>query len=98
MKIYALLAVRDEEDIIIECLDALSTWADGIFILDTGSVDNTWKLIDDYSECSSKILWREKRLVCYTDSGVRGALFNVAREFMYPGDWFVRVDADEFLA
>ena len=96
MKFYALLPVRDEEDIILENLEAISSWADGIFIFDTGSVDDTWRLINEYSETCPKILWKQQRAVYYTESAVRGLIFDEARKFMKNGDWFLRVDADEF--
>ncbi|HIF6281027.1 TPA: glycosyltransferase [Raoultella ornithinolytica] len=48
-KIYALMTVKNEADIIIETLDKASVWADKIFILDNNSNDNTWELLTKYA-------------------------------------------------
>lgn len=96
MKIFCLLPVRDEEDIIKQCLDHLVTWADKIFIFDTGSIDSTWEIIQDYASGNSKVKPLAKDQVYYSETKLRGYIFNKAREEMKDGDWFVRVDADEF--
>src|SRR5437762_68452 len=41
---HALLPVRDEGDIIRQCLEHLLVWADSVYIFDTGSVDDTWEI------------------------------------------------------
>lgn len=96
MAFFCILPVRDEGDVIEQSLNHHLTWADRIFILDTGSLDNTWEKIQE-------IAFREKRIkllgstpVIFSQSIVRGYMFEEARKEMSHGDWFVRVDADEF--
>jgi hypothetical protein len=38
MRFFSLLPVRDEADIIGQCLHRMLTWADVIYIFDTGSM------------------------------------------------------------
>jgi|GEM_PF-4294901 len=45
MKFHSLLPVRDEADIINQYLQSFLTWADSIYVFDTGSVYNTWEII-----------------------------------------------------
>ena len=40
MKFHALLPIRDEADVIAQCITSLLDWADKIYIFDTGSVDD----------------------------------------------------------
>ena len=40
MKFVALLPVRDEADIIGQCLQHALQWVDAIYVFDTGSVDD----------------------------------------------------------
>jgi glycosyltransferase involved in cell wall biosynthesis len=93
---HALLAVRDESDIIQECLTALLKWADSIFIFDTGSIDSTWEIINEMAISNKAIVPLKKDNVYFSENLVRGWLFHSAREKMQDGDWFLRVDADEF--
>jgi glycosyltransferase involved in cell wall biosynthesis len=96
MKFFCLLPVRDEADIIGLCLERLLTWADRIYVFDTGSVDNTWEIVQDYASRSKKIIPLKKDSVYFSENKLRGYLFHKAREEMKDGDWFLRVDADEF--
>lgn len=96
MKFFCLLPVRDEADIIGQCLDRLLTWADRIFIFDTGSVDHTWEIVQEYAARSKKIEAVKKDAVYFSETKLRGFLFHKARQEMKDGDWFLRVDADEF--
>jgi glycosyltransferase involved in cell wall biosynthesis len=96
MRFFCLLPVRDEADIIGQCLQRLSNWADRIFVFDTGSVDNTWEIVLEQASKNTKIRPIAKDDVYYSESRLRGYIFDIARREMKEGDWFMRVDADEF--
>lgn len=95
MPFHGLLVIRDEADIISQTLTHLLTWADGIYILDTGSTDGTWDIVNDIAS-------REKRIVpmmttpAYWSLGLRAMLFDKYRPRFRRGDWIARLDADEF--
>ena len=92
----ALLPVRDEGDIIQQCLVHALTWADMIFLYDTGSVDNTYETVLEMAKEDDRIRPIGSEPTYYNENRVRGLLFNAAREIMRDGDWFLRMDADEF--
>lgn len=96
MRFHALLPVRDEADIIKQCLDQCLTWADRIYVFDTGSVDDTWEIVQSVHERDSRVIPIRKEPVYYSEGKLRGYLFNRARTEMEEGDWFLRIDADEF--
>lgn len=94
MAFHGLLVVRDEADILAETLTHLLTWADGVYILDTGSTDGTWEIVNDFGA-------RDKRIVpmmsspLYWHLGLRAMLFDRYRDRFRTGDWIIRLDADE---
>lgn len=96
MKFVCLLPVRDEADIVEQCLTHLLQWADAVYIFDTGSVDDTWEIVSDYAEREGRIIPMRKESVYFSETRLRGYMFHVARQEMSDGDWFLRVDADEF--
>ncbi len=96
MKFHALLPVRDEADIIGQCLEQALTWADAIYVFDTGSVDNTWEIVQDFASRDKRIVPIRKEPVYFSETRLRSYMFHVARQNMHNGDWFLRVDADEF--
>jgi glycosyltransferase involved in cell wall biosynthesis len=96
MKFHCLLPVRDEADIIDQCLNHLLEWADAIYVFDTGSVDNTWEIIQDIALKDQKVIPLSKKPVYFSETKLRGWMFHQARRNMKSGDWFLRVDADEF--
>lgn len=96
MAFFCLLIVRDEGDIIDQSLKHLLTWADRIFILDTGSLDNTWEKIQEIALNNKRIKLLGKSPVVYSNNIARGYMFEEARKEMSHGDWLIRVDADEF--
>lgn len=95
-RFHALLPVRDEADIIGQSLKYLLKWADAIYVFDTGSVDDTWEIVQDFAAKDRRIIPLKTDAVYFSDTLVRGWLFNQARKNMRHGDWFLRVDADEF--
>jgi len=96
MRFFCLLPVRDESDVIGQCLSQLLKWADGIYIFDTGSVDDTWEIVQDWAHKDKRVIPLRKEAVYYSETHLRGWLFHEARKSMRHGDWFLRVDADEF--
>jgi glycosyltransferase involved in cell wall biosynthesis len=96
MKFHVLLPVRDEADIMGQCLRHLLTWTDAIYVFDTGSVDETWEIVQDFAASDKRVMPLKKDPVYFSETRLRGWLFHQARKQMRNGDWFLRVDADEF--
>lgn len=96
MKFFCLLPVRDEADIIGQCLQHLLAWADSIYVFDTGSVDNSWEIVQDFAAKDKRVIPLRKDPVYFSETRLRGWMFHQARRQMRAGDWFLRVDADEF--
>lgn len=93
---HALFPVRDEADIVGECLRHMLTWADAVYVFDTGSVDETWEIVNECALREPRVKALRKQDVYYSENLLRGWLFHQARQHMREGDWFLRVDADEF--
>ena len=96
MKFHALLPIRDEADIIDQCLEHLLRWADAIYVFDTGSIDETWEIVLSAATNDNRIIPIRKESVYFSETRLRGYMFHYVRQNMYDGDWFLRVDADEF--
>src|SRR5579864_8708706 len=93
---HALLPIRDEADIIGQCLAHLLTWVDAVYVFDTGSVDDSWEIVQDFAGRDKRVIVLKKDPVFFSETRLRGWMFNQARSRMRDGDWFLRVDADEF--
>ena len=96
MKFSCLLPVRDEADIIGQCLRHALTWADAIYVFDTGSVDDTWEIVQDFAARDKRVIPLRKEPVYFSETRLRGWMFHQARQQLRSGDWFLRMDADEF--
>ena len=73
----------------------LLTWADAIYVFDSGSVDNTWEIVQHHASRDKRVVPLRKDPVYFSDTKVRGYLFHHARAKMRNGDWFLRNDGDE---
>jgi hypothetical protein len=96
MRFHVLLAVRDEADIVDQCLRNQLTWADAIHVFDTGSLDETWEIVLQVASEDKRIIPLAKDSVFFSEKRLRGWMFHRARRRMRDGDWFLRADADEF--
>ncbi len=95
MRFHGLMLLRDEEDIIAQNLDHLLTWIDALYILDLGSTDRTWEIVQDYAKRDSRIVPFMHRPILYNDN-LRSFIFAHFRDRFEPGDWVMKIDADEF--
>ncbi|MFC1564105.1 glycosyltransferase [candidate division KSB1 bacterium] len=86
-KISAALIVKNEEDMLAECIESFREAVDEIVIVDTGSTDNTVEIAKDYNINLFHHEWQND--------------FSEARNFSISkttGDWILIIDADERLA
>ena len=96
MRFHVILPIREEADIIGQCLEHLLEWADVVSVFDTGSVDETWEIVRDFAAKDGRVKPLRKDPVYFSETRLRGWMFHQARQEMRDGDWFLRVDADEF--
>ena len=93
MRIYAICLVRDEEDIVEYSLNKASEWADKIFVLDNGSIDNTWNIVNSLSD--EKIIPVGIINKKYKESH-RAIVYNLYKDLAKKGDWWcIKLDIDE---
>jgi hypothetical protein len=95
MRFHGLMLLRDENDIIAQNLQHVLSWIDALYILDMGSVDGTWDVVQDYARKDSRVVPFFSRPIVYDDN-LRSMLFSQYRQRFEPGDWIVKIDADEF--
>ena len=96
MKVYSLLVVKDEADVLALSLPDALRWSDKVIVIDNGSTDGTWELVQ-------RLAANDPRVVPFMryegpfHIGLRARAFRAFRHEMRCGDWWcVRLDADEF--
>jgi hypothetical protein len=95
MRFHGLMVIRDEDDILPQCLAHLLEWIDAVYILDLGSKDSTWQIVQDAAARNHRVVpW--KSVPYRFDESLRGYVFNAFRSRIEDGDWVLRLDADEF--
>lgn len=96
MKIYGLVLIKNEADIIASVLKSAIEWCDKIIVFDNGSTDNTWQIVQELAQTY-------KQIVPYISDdapfriGLRSIIFNAFKDEMSNDDWWcIRMDGDEF--
>lgn len=95
MRFHAIMFVRDEGDIIAESLEYNSRWCDRILVFDTGSTDPTWEIVQECARRLKQVVPVRREAVWFHD-GLRAIVFEEFRSQSDEGDWWVRLDTDEF--
>lgn len=95
MMIHALCVVKNEGDIIEQGLTAALQWADAIYILDNGSTDGTWEKVKELAGQNPAIVpWKQETSPFH--DGLRRSIFQNFAKRGRNGDWWARLDPDEF--
>lgn len=95
MRIHAISLIRDEADIVAQVLRDAATWCDHIYVYDTGSTDGSWEIVQELARDLKQIVPYKRENVWF-DDGLGSVVFNHYRSEAEDGDWFVRLNADEF--
>lgn len=95
-KIYSLLLVKDEADVITASLTDACRWSDKIIVIDNGSTDGTWEAVQALALTHPQVIpWL--RYDGPFHIGLRAHAFRAFRHELTWRDWWcVRLDADEF--
>ena len=96
-RVFAICLVKSEDDIIAESLTAAARYCQRIFVIDNGSTDDTWNIVQRLAEQSSTIVPFEQTLEPF-DNGMRSKVYNAMHSELSNDDWWLILDADEFLA
>jgi glycosyltransferase involved in cell wall biosynthesis len=95
MRILGMCLVRNEADIIRQCLRAAAEWCDAIYVFDNGSDDGAWDAVLDMSRKLRAVVPFKQDPQPFRDS-LRGDIFERYKSHAREGDWWCRLDADEF--
>jgi len=96
MKIFGLTLVKNEQDIIRQSMTAALEWCDRIGVVDNGSTDGTYEILQELAtEYPDRFELCGVRDVPF-DNDLRRIPFNALRPEAEAGDWWCRLDADEF--
>src|SRR5262245_55107004 len=93
--IHSICLVKNESDVIAQSLTAAAEWSDFIYVYDNGSTDGTWDKVLALSRRLRQVVpfRTEERPF---DRALRGEVFRHYRRQSSPGDWWCKLDADEF--
>lgn len=92
-KIHSICLVKNEADIIEHCLTEAARWSDRIYVYDGTSTDGTWERVQAMQN-ETIIPW--KRHDKKFHDRLRGEVYNAFKHLASDGDWWCRLDADEF--
>lgn len=95
MNIHGMCLIKNESDIIGQTLKAAISWCDYIYVFDNGSTDGTWEQVLELAELHGQIIPYKQDAKPYHRDLV-GEIFERYRNYSLEGDWWCRLDADEF--
>jgi hypothetical protein len=95
LKIHALCLIKNERDIIEQTLRRAAKWCDYIYVLDNGSDDGTWEVVQELSRELDAVRPFKSDPQPFFDN-IRDEIFRTYSDRAVRDDWWCVLDADEF--
>ena len=92
-RIFGICLVKNEADIIQYFLEHAKRWVHRILVYDNGSDDDTWEIVKSMAD-DCIVPWKQSSAPFR--EGLRAEVFQAFRHESRAGDWWYRLDADEF--
>lgn len=96
-KLYAICLVKNEDDVISQTLVHAAKYCDQILVIDNGSTDCTWQIVQKLSEADPRVVPFLQTTQPY-DEGLRWYAYDAYHKDLSERDWWLILDGDEFLA
>ena len=96
-KIYGLLIAKDEDDVVGQNISHALTFCDKVVVLDNMSEDSTWTIAQSMSQSNQGRVIAYQQVSGRFHDGMRAIAYNAFRHELSSEDWWLRLDADEFL-
>lgn len=96
-RIYGICIIKNENDIIGQTLVYALQYCNKIFVIDNGSTDETWDIVQCLSERYPQIIPFLQTHEQFSN-GLRALAYNEYHSQFSDNDWWLIVDGDEFLA
>lgn len=97
MKLYAICLVKNEDDVIAQTLTHACQYCDKIFVIDNGSTDRTWDIVQELAKSQPVIVAYAQKIQPY-DEGLRWLVYDAHHRELTDQDWWLILDGDELLA
>lgn len=96
MRVFSIAVTKNEADVIAANLLEAQEWSEAIFVMDNGSTDGTWEIVQDLASRNSRIVaWKQWDTPFL--NGLRGHVYQHFKHRAGEGDWWcMRLDSDEF--
>jgi glycosyltransferase involved in cell wall biosynthesis len=95
-KIHAMCMIKNEEDVIEECLLHAIKFCSYIYVVDNCSSDSSWEIVNRLASTYPQIIPHAVETRPFRD-GFRARIYNDLHARVSDGDWWYRLDADEFM-
>jgi len=93
-RVFGLTLCKNEADIIGQMLENASRFCHRIYVFDLGSTDDTFEIAKAHEKDGIVVAWKKEQVAYH--NGRRARIFNAFKGEARPGDWWLRLDADEF--
>lgn len=93
-RVFGLTLVKNEADILPQMLANASRFCHRIYVFDLGSTDDSFEIAKGHDKDGIVVAWKKEKVAYH--NGRRARIFNNFKGEARPGDWWLRLDADEF--
>jgi hypothetical protein len=94
-RVNGICLVKNEDDVIAQSLTYAAQYCDHIYVIDNGSSDETWSIVNQLARVNRAIIPFERIVEPYGD-WLRARVFNEIHSKLSDEDWWMILDADEF--